>query len=477
MVYFNMTLYEKFRNSSLDISPVGLVCGQDTSDNVYTPSGARVIAWSTEQSQVHFCQVAGLGETVFAVDPAAPPGDCVHPVAHNITDFAALLCACRSAQIIAGAYQWSQHRFYRLIDDIKPGMKTRSVLKALGNIYQIKPIANPYEYITDIQKTFDYTTLPLHPDFFEWCPIRPGAPKWQVSPETDFGQYCDKKAAAKEHRTDRTFRWKDENWCVPAIYLSSDSIIVDSYLEVPVEILVEYDRKWADKTPDTLTVAQKLSRDLEDPLQLAAKGVLTVNNKAVQCHKTYLLRWNPLQDNHWSARRTLEHYNLDRSNGYLFRRDSFPRKGQHNTIRTIDFTLSADPVSIPGEPFTAPDIGKSLSFQHPETNIKHTLTVVSQVREALDPNFLSNHPCCYTRLHYTLTPPIHRNLFRVVDCDLGDPWNGSEQELQQSIPVEKVPAPGHCAISSLRYTPAKQIHWQMLFTQKNRDDVHVRLLP
>lgn len=472
-----MTLYEKFRNSSLDITPVGLICDSDSSDSVYTPTGSKVIARSTERSEVHFCQVTGLGEKVFVVDPSAPPGDCVHPVAQSISDFVALLCACRSADIIAGAYRWSQYSFDQRVNAIKPGMKTRSVLRALENIYQVTPIAKAYEYIAEIQQTFDYSSLPLHADYFEWCPIRPGAPKWYVSAETDFGEFCEKNAAAKEHPVNRSFRWNSENWCVPAIYLGDESIIVDSYLEVSAEALMDYAQKWADRSPDSLTIAQQLERDLENPLQLAAHGVLTVNSKTVQCRKSFQLCWNPWTDNPWPARRTLEHYGLDRNKGYLLRRDCFPRKGQNNAIRTIEFTLSADPVSVPGESFTAPATGKSLTFRHPETNIKHTLTVVSQVREALDPNFLSNHPCCYTRLHYTLTPPIHRNLFQVVDSDLGDPWDGSEQELRRSIPKGKTPTPGHFAISSLRHTPANQIRWQMLFQQKTREDIHVRLLP
>ena len=67
-----MKLYYKFRNSSLDTAPLGILTGSDTSSNVYTPSGARIIGWA-EDMVVHFCQVEGFGGMVFVVDPNAPP--------------------------------------------------------------------------------------------------------------------------------------------------------------------------------------------------------------------------------------------------------------------------------------------------------------------------------------------------------------------------------------------------------------------
>ena len=91
-----MYLYQKFRNSSLDTSTLGLYCGSDISDSVYTPTGSRILGW-TGNAGVHFCQITGFGDAVFAVDPSAPPGDCVHPVAKTLTDFIRLIHECRSS--------------------------------------------------------------------------------------------------------------------------------------------------------------------------------------------------------------------------------------------------------------------------------------------------------------------------------------------------------------------------------------------
>jgi hypothetical protein len=87
-----MTTYERYRKSSLDTSSVGLINGSCQSEYACTPIGAKIIAWSAEQNGLHFCHISGFSELVFAVDPFAPPGDSVHPVAENLLDFISLVC-------------------------------------------------------------------------------------------------------------------------------------------------------------------------------------------------------------------------------------------------------------------------------------------------------------------------------------------------------------------------------------------------
>ena len=114
-----------------------------------------------------------------------------------------------------------------------------------------------------------------------------------------------------------------------------------------------------------------------------------------------------------------------------------------------------------------------MSFIHPVTGVEHTLRVLAQTREALNPNFLSNDPCCYTRLTFNVDPIIPRDLLSIVDCDPGDAAPGTAAMRLSG----KIPGAGHCALSSLRYTPAEQITWRMIFRQKTRNDITVPLLP
>ena len=471
-----MLLYQKFRNSSLDTTPLGITAGRERSDSVFTPAGARIVAW-IEYTGIHFCQVTGFADMVFAVDPAATPGDCVHPVASNMLDFISLLCACRDASLIAQSYQWSKVRFEEKIAEIQSGTKARSVLRALQNTYHPPIIADPYSYISEIQRNFDYSQLPLHPDYFEWCPIRPGMLKWEVGFNTDFADYCEKGKAGKELPLNRCFQWHGENWYVPAIYLCESGIVVDSYLEVPGEKIDRFMEKWGSREGDNLSIEEQMRCELDYPLNLDIEGILSLNGKTIPVRKSFTCNWNPRIDNSWKTRRVLEHYGLDREKGYLLRREFFQRKGKNPPIRTMELTLSAEPVSVPGQRFTATNSGESISFVHPATAQVHKLTVLSQTREALDPNFLSNHPCCYTKLVYSLEPTISKDAFSIVDCDPGDPWSGSNDGPTALFFGGKTPSAGSFALSSLRYTPAEQITWRMVFRQKLRQDISVKLLP
>jgi hypothetical protein len=466
----HMYLYQKFRNSSLDTSTLGLYCGSDISDSVYTPTGYRILGW-TGNAGIHFCQITGFGDAVFAVDPSAPPGDCVHPVAKTLTDFIRLIHDCRSAEIVYRTYQWSRSRFEAAVNAIRPDYKMSSVLRALDNIYHPGPIVDAYSYITQLQQDFDYNSLPLHPDYFEWCPVRPGAPRWDVGMNSAFGDYCDKNDAGTELNVNREFSWQGETWCVPAVYLCENGIVVDSYLMVSPGKLSQYQEKWG--TTTALSVEDEMRRQLEDPLKMDAVGKLIVNGKEAPRRPLHSIIWNPATENSWQARRTLEHYGLSREYGYLLRREIFLRKSNNPPIRNMDLLLCAEPVSIPGQRFVAPKNGEFMDFTHPVTGENHTMTILSQTRESLNHNYMSNDPCCYTRLNFTVDPPINRELLSVVDCDEAE----GAVNLNTLRSSGKLSGAGHNGVSSLRYTPAEQITWRMIFKLKTRPDMSIPLLP
>lgn len=472
-----MTIYERYRKSSLDTSSIGLSNGSGQSEYVCTPIGAKIIAWSGEQNGLHFCHISGLGELVFAVDPFAPPGDSVHPVAENLLDFISLVCSCGDASRIAGAYRWSKVYFNSLINRQTSNIKTRSVLRALCNIYHPGVIKDPYAYITKLQSTFDYSKIPLHGSYFKQYPLRPGSSKWKVTFDGGFSDASSKNPETREIPLNRPFLWQEEAWCVPAIYLNENHIIVDSYLEIPSDKVRTFVCKWSKIKNQALSLTDQLNRDLEDPFFIPAQSTLTINNKSFNQKQSFEVIWNPYTDNPWNVRRILDHYHLDRNKGYVIRRDCFIHKRHPNTIRSLEYTLSDDPVSVPGQCFLAPDEGKSITFVHPETNITHTLTVISENQEALDPNFLSNHPCFYTKLHYNLLPPIHQDLFRIADSQPSDPWHGSIQDPNAISITNSASSPEYCAISSLRHSANPNVRWQMIFRKKRRQDIRVRLLP
>ena len=143
-------IYQKFLNSSLDPSAAGIVAG--TADSIFaaTPTDTKVIAWA-ESYGIHFCTI-GDDDTIFMVEPGALDGAEVTPVAANLLQFFGLLVACKHVRLLWQAKDQSNEEFQIALAAEKPGMKHRSVLRALTNIYNPPVIRDPYGYMVNIRK-------------------------------------------------------------------------------------------------------------------------------------------------------------------------------------------------------------------------------------------------------------------------------------------------------------------------------------
>lgn len=142
--------YQKFRNSSLDTSAVGLTPGSEFSYYGATPDNARVIAWA-EIFGIHFCCKEG-SDTIYVVEPDASKKKAVYPIAANFPEFMGLVVACNHASVLWQAQDLSRKEFDALVQKNKPSMKQRSVLRAIGNIYHPPVIADPYGYMKNLRK-------------------------------------------------------------------------------------------------------------------------------------------------------------------------------------------------------------------------------------------------------------------------------------------------------------------------------------
>ena len=142
--------FQKFRNSSLDTSAVGLTPGSEFSYYGATPDNARVIAWA-EIFGIHFCSKEGC-DTIYVVEPDAPKKKAVYPIAANFPEFMGLVIACNHASVLWQAQDLSRKEFDALVHKNKPSMKQRSVLRAIGNIYHPPVIADPYGYMKNLRK-------------------------------------------------------------------------------------------------------------------------------------------------------------------------------------------------------------------------------------------------------------------------------------------------------------------------------------
>lgn len=456
-----MITYETFRQSCLDLTILGLQDGASVSNSGLVPKNSRVLAWLLNSS-VHFCQLPGQGETVFAVNPNGYSEEQVLPVAEDITSFIGLLISCKDATLIARAYQWSNVRFQEQIEAVSLGMKAQSVLRALENIYHPPIIQDPAALM-----------LRLRQAFLSSCQDT----KWRAGFDVDFSQPCPKEKEGKELTLNRSHSNENGTWNVPSVFLCEEGIVVDTFLEVSADKLEYFCKDWKNRDEVSLSLGDKLQRYLDDPLTASVTGILAVNDKPLRCKSSFGAIWNPLEDNTPEVRRLLNRYRLDPNNGYLFKRYCFSRKGKHPQIRTMHLTLEAMPVMVPDESFTVHKDGQRFRFTHPVTGLEHIFTAVSLTHEALNPNFLTNHPCFYSRLTYTLEPSISPENFRVVDRNPGDHWEGYQDEPAAVIYADRKPDPGRYALSSLHYEPQDQVHWQILFRRKPQKDLELKLLP
>ena len=143
-------IYQKFRNSSLDPSAVGIVAGEETSYFSTTPENALVIAWA-ESYGIHFCTIGEESDTIYLVEPGADSAECVRPVASNILEFFGLIVACKHVSVLWQAQDMDRETFRELLAAEKPGMKQRSVLRAITNIYNPPVISDPYSYMSQVR--------------------------------------------------------------------------------------------------------------------------------------------------------------------------------------------------------------------------------------------------------------------------------------------------------------------------------------
>lgn len=455
-----MITFETFRQSCLDLSPLGLQDEPSAKKSIVIPENARVLAWLTN-SQKYFCQIPEQGETVFAVDPKGFSEEQILPVAQNVACFIGLLICCKDAALIAGAHQWSRFRFQEQIASVALGMKAQSVLRALDNIYHPPVIQDPATYMLQLRQEF---SAPLHSE-------------QSVGFDVDFYHHCPKERSGEELVINRSMAGEDETWHVPSVFLCEEGIVVETYLEVLTSKLEDFFKNWSHRSEASLSLGEKLQRYLDNPLTTSINGILSINDKPVRCRNNFIAVWNPLLDNPSQVRRLLNHYRLDPDQGYLFIRYCFPRKGKYPKIRTMQLTLEALPVMVPDESFTVHRDGQRFRFTHPSTGLDHIFTAVSLTQEALNPNFLTNHPCFYSRLVYTLEPSISPDNFRVVDLEPSDFWEDYQDEPAAVIYADRKPDPGRYALSSLHYEPRSNIHWQILIRRKLHTDLEVKLLP
>lgn len=439
-----------------------------------------MIGWNA--SGGHFCFVGGCGETVFYVDPAAQPGQCVHPVARSFADLLSLITACSGTSSVCHAYHWSRLRFEEAVRTARPGPKQAAILRALRNGYPAQRIADPYAYLQTLQEEFDYSSLSFSEDYDEWSPIRPG--NWDLP--VFFGNDAPwEKKAFRSYPVGKKAQLGSREWFLPAVYTCGSGIVIDLYTRIDADTIRTYLEKWPADHAETLGNMETLLMRAEDPFQCPLCARLSTPGGDYSPAVIRKWTWDPYLDNSGEVLPFLRSFRCSRESGWVFLRLSFPCKPRKKLNR-IYLTISEEASIIPGACFEVTQESKSFPFTDPVSGQDHTLTVESCTQEELDPNFLYDDPRHYTRLTYTTDPAIPAEELTVCDCADSDiPRYLPETEspvlggaaIRAGDPGNRIPWPekdgAGIAISARHYVPAQSVRWVLLFRKTGGGSVTI----
>lgn len=496
---------EHFLKLNIDGSCIGLEPREGENTYFCTPEGAEVIGWAGTDG-IHYCFVDGFGEMVFTVSPMNTPGNYVHPVARDFTDFLRLLLACGDAAALEQVYCWDQAQFDGFMRDNPLTAEQQAVLDTIREKLMLAPMEQPFAYIKKLQAEFDYSSIEYPKDYYDQFPGEAPIPEWKVYFDGGFWGHDGCDECGMEFSLNKQFTWGDALWYVPAIYSCDKGLVVDFCMQVPAECIRSFMDKWqlpAENHGIDLTDEQQMQIDADNPVAIHMKPRVVLNGTEIILTHGCGVSWNPfLPEGHnpW-ARSAIQHYGLDPAYGWAIWRAAFLwtplRKPQ---IKTLSVTLMKGPLAISGPHFHVSASGARFEFTHPTTGARHTLTVQEYEQKEMPNNrFKGDYECPehYILMCYTLSPDLPDGAFIVTDCKRSDkprqkytnPSGSSASGVCVSVGIiggadgptvlfvgGSEQGKSRAACSSLHFEPVDKVEWRMVFYEKKHEDITVELI-
>ncbi len=506
------SVYQKFRGTGIDLGPLG-VLRSDGPAYFCTPKGASVFGWAGVDG-IHYCFIRGFGEMVFAVSPMNTAPDFVHPLARNFTDFLRLLLACGDAGALEQAWMWDERQFAAFLRDNPASEEQKEVLAEIAQKLKLTPMEQPWAYIRDLQKDFDYSRIRYREEYDDpdMNPAaQPAVPEWKVYFDGGFWGRQGKARAGQEIPIGKAFAWAGHQWLVPAAYACGKGLVVDLCMRAEAEAIGAFMKKW-DLTQenddcDCFTREQQMEMALENPLHLDFDARLTLNGQTLETTHGCAICFHPClpegMDNAPEAGWAVDHYGLDRAAGWAIYRFAFPWPGKRRpSIKRLSVTMAQQPAAIPGPHFTARAPGDVFRFVHPVSRTEYTLTVRELARQTLPQDSFGDpvrqYPTHFVTMIYSLSPETPDPM-TVSDC-------ADSEQPRELIPAGDRPAPAahndaavgiiggadgptsvvwagaaqdrpHAACSALHFAPVQQeIEWRVTFMEKRYEDLTISLM-
>ena len=495
--------YQRFLQSGIDLTSVGIQRREDNTPYFCTPKGASIFGWAGVDG-IHFCFIRGFGGMVFSVNPMAP-SNYVHPLAKDFKDFLRLILACNNAEALEQAWMWDDPQFEAFLQANPPTQKQQQTLRDISEKMKLAPIEHPMAYIRELQSAFDerrikYTgeinAIQMNPE------IKSVFPEWKVYFSGNFWGHHGKDRAGKGIQIDRQFEWAGHHWVIPAIYSCSKGLVIDCCMQVDTDqidcFMSKWNLSWENDSCETFTREQQMQIELDNPLCLEFTPRLTLNGKSLQASHGCSVCFNPCVpegiSNELEAKSAVEHYELEDSCGWVIYRNAFPWKSSRRPeLRSLSLTMKQQPKQVPGPRIKVHAPGDSFTFFHPVSKTIYTLTVQNIEQQTIPQNKFGSdrwiYPTCYTAMSYTLSPEPTEEI-SLFDCAEGDkpletaPGENSFHPAASStcfvigrIDSRNYPEKLHAACSSLHFEPAlDDVEWLIVFNVRQFDEESFTLI-
>lgn len=508
-----MTLYERYKQLNIDFAQLDLEPGPERGDYFCTPEGARVIGWAGVDG-IHYCFVDGFEDMVFAVSPCSLPGEYVHPLARSFEDFLRLLLAAGGGAALEQAWMWNRGEFDAFLETYPPSEEARAALDAIAQELSLTPMEDPYGYIRQVQREFDYSGIPWGPEY-DGCvseaPKPPERPEWKVYYGGDSAlNHAGRDKPGAEIPVGAKFEWAGHTWHVPAVYACGQGLVVELCMEVDPEAFAAFRVKWLPwfEGGREFTPEEQDQMRAEDPQTVEYEPTLTLNGKELKRRSGTGFGWMPaslrevcgqegLFQQDWEAIWLMEHYGLDPERGWMFFRESFPWATKRRpALRSLSLRMSQYPKPVPGPRFSVQGPGDEVSFTHPVTGQAHTLRVLEYEEQEMDTALLDDdweYPTHYMAMSCVVEPDLPKGELAIQDCGQGD------RPRAKRLPDSSKPAAA-CAIgiiggsdgpavilmggktgcprtafSALSFDRPGRVEWRMTFRQKTEEDMDAAL--
>lgn len=158
--------FEQYKALGIDGRLISLEYDKEITPYFCYPINAEAIGF---EGCIMYCFIEGYGEMVFASNPESCADAYVYPLARNFKEFLGLILACGSANPIEQIVWMSKEQFEQHMKE-EQAIRTKEqnmVLQQLKDKMNIVPIDNPFEYVKEIQQSFDSGKIEYSDEYYD----------------------------------------------------------------------------------------------------------------------------------------------------------------------------------------------------------------------------------------------------------------------------------------------------------------------